>query len=202
MFRDLRLIRTSAPARLADDGVFVPSIVASGNISANGPTPADGLTASASIVPQVTVEVASPVGSAAVSFTARITLYAADGVTRVGGSDAASSAGGGSSVTLAPPAFEVRAAQLWSIARPYLYVVVAELLSAGGAVVDSVNVTLGVRSIAFDANAGAFLNEKVCGRLRGGGKLHCCYPYERSHASAPLFLSPPAFLARQAPGLL
>lgn len=202
LFRDLRLIRTSAPARLADDGVFVPTVVASGNISANGPTPADGLTATASIVPQVTVEVASPVGSATVTFTARITLYAEDGVTRVGGSDVEGSADGGSSVTLAPPAFEVRAAQLWSIARPYLYVVVAELLSAEGAVIDSVNVTLGVRSIAFDANEGAFLNEKVCGCLRGWVQLHCCYPYGRSHVPAPPSPPPLAFVACQAPGLL
>jgi len=141
-------------------------------------------------VPQVTVEVASPVGSATVTFTARITLYAEDGVTRVGGSDVEGSADGGSSVTLAPPAFEVRAAQLWSIARPYLYVVVAELLSAEGAVIDSVNVTLGVRSIAFDANEGAFLNEKVCGCLRGWVQLRCCLGAHTYPPLLPYHLSP------------
>ena len=166
LFRDVRVIRTAAPARLADDGVFVPTSLAAGSVAANGPAPTDGLTGAATISPQVTVDVVSPSGSASVAFTARVSLYAADGATRVGGSDAAGAAPGGSTITLTPPAFELPRAQLWSVARPYLYTVVAELLDASGAVVDTTNVTLGVRGIAFDAREGAFLNGQHL-KLRG-----------------------------------
>jgi len=55
---------------------------------------------------------------------------------------------------------------LWSIARPFLYTVVASLLDSSGGVIDSVNVSMGVRRVAFDANEGSFINNQPV-KLRG-----------------------------------
>ena len=151
LFRNIFLTRTSLPLRIADDGVFAPAAV-TGPVAPQGPTPADGLTADAQLAPTVAVEV--PLGgggSSPTAFSAAFALYA--GAALVAQSQAvAGAASPGQTVVLALPApLPLPGALLWSIARPFLYTLVTSLFDASGAVVDSVNATLGVRSVAFDA---------------------------------------------------
>jgi beta-galactosidase len=88
----------------------------------------------------------------------------------------------GAQAVVTPAALLIKSPHLWSIQTPYLYTVVTEILDAsssssssssgggggggGEAVLDSVNTTLGVRSIKWDYDHGFFLNgENV--KLRG-----------------------------------
>jgi len=163
----VRLVATAAPARLADDGLFAPAALA-GPVEAEGAAPADGLAAPATVSPSVTVDVVAPAGGADVRFSASVAIYEADGATLAARSAAPVAGAGapGAAVTLALPPLALARAHLWSVARPYLYVVVATLLDARGAPVDAVNATLGVREVRFDADAGAFLNGQHL-KLRG-----------------------------------
>ena len=58
------------------------------------------------------------------------------------------------------------AAELWSVARPYLYTLRVEVLDEAGNAVDAVNVTTGVRTVKFDADKGLLLNEESV-KVRG-----------------------------------
>ena len=51
----------------------------------------------------------------------------------------------------------VPGAKLWSIPRPYLYVLVSEVISASGAVLDQVNTTVGFRSLNYTGDEGFFM---------------------------------------------
>ena len=66
---------------------------------------------------------------------------------------------------LIPFACGVAAAELWSVGRPHLYTVAIQLLD-GGAVVDSVNLTTGIRAARFDPQRGLHLNDQRV-KLRG-----------------------------------
>ena len=57
-------------------------------------------------------------------------------------------------------------AELWSVPRPYLYTLMVRVLSASGAVLDTVNVTTGIRSVHFDADKGLLLNQEPV-KVRG-----------------------------------
>ena len=57
-------------------------------------------------------------------------------------------------------------AELWSVPRPYLYTLMVRVLSASGAVLDTVNVTTGIRSVHFDADKGLLLNKEPV-KVRG-----------------------------------
>ena len=61
------------------------------------------------------------------------------------------------SAAVAKATLKLPTAQLWSIARPYLYTVSATIVQHG-ADGDSVNASVGVRSLRWDANSGFFLN--------------------------------------------
>lgn len=57
------------------------------------------------------------------------------------------------------PAITITTPCLWGIQTPYLYTVVSDIVDAGtGAVLDSINTTLGFRSIRWDYDKGFFLN--------------------------------------------
>ena len=160
----MRLIRSSAPARLADDGIFAPAFT-EGAFTPRA-TPAEGITAaSATVVASATVELVGPPG--VVVFSAAFDLFAADGATLLASGTASPANGSaGAMVTLAPPPLVVLNAELWSVARPYLHVLAVTLLDAGGAAVDAANVTVGIRTVRWDAQNGAFLNEQPL-KLRG-----------------------------------
>jgi hypothetical protein len=60
----------------------------------------------------------------------------------------------------------VPGAELWSVARPYLYTLIVDILDETGATVDSVNVTAGIRTVKFDADEGLKLNDESL-KVRG-----------------------------------
>eukprot|EP00730_Choanoeca_flexa_P006129 TRINITY_DN12089_c0_g1_i2.p1 TRINITY_DN12089_c0_g1~~TRINITY_DN12089_c0_g1_i2.p1 ORF type:complete len:1061 (+),score=193.83 TRINITY_DN12089_c0_g1_i2:86-3268(+) len=53
----------------------------------------------------------------------------------------------------------VRSAELWSIARPYLYTLVTRIV-VGNTATDIVNTTIGIRSTNFTADKGMFMNDQ------------------------------------------
>lgn len=92
-------------------------------------------------------------------------LYEADGVTVAATATASSvnvSLGNPSSATAL---LSLTDAECWSVARPYLYTL-AVSLSSGGSIIDTFNASVGVRSVRWDADYGAFVNEQRV-RFRG-----------------------------------
>ena len=160
--------------RIADDGVFVPAFL-TGAITPQGPLPSDGLiSASATLVPAITLENpdAAGAGGRVRHVFVHAVLYASDGVTVVAnGTRVNATMPPASSVTLSPPVMNVNAARLWSIARPYLHVLSVELTDgdAGGARIDVVNITVGLRSVRWDAING----ERAVQHLSIYGWLWC-----------------------------
>lgn len=164
LFRDISIIRSSFPARLADDGVYATAFT-EGAFHPRA-TPADGIVAdSATVTPSVSVEMDAE--AVAANVTVRVDLYAQNGVTRLASSASeATLAHEGATTIITPPPFSFDNVELWSVPRPYLHVLVATLMDASGAVVDTKNITLGVRTIRWDAINGMFLNEQRV-KLRG-----------------------------------
>lgn len=66
----------------------------------------------------------------------------------------------------------VKNPELWSIENPYLYTLKSEIISEGVAV-DSVDTSVGIRSISFDPEKGFHLNN-VPMKLKGGCVHHDC----------------------------
>ena len=162
----MHLVRSPLSARFADDGVFAPA-APTGAIHPRA-TPALGLTSDgASISPRATVEVHGG-GGAPLAVSAAFSLYLPGGATPLATSITASGSGvAGDTLTLAPPPFAVTVpAELWSVPRPFLYTLVASLYDGSLALLDVVNVTLGVRSVAFAEGSGASLNGQPL-KLRG-----------------------------------
>jgi hypothetical protein len=56
-------------------------------------------------------------------------------------------------------------AELWSVPRPYLYTL-AIVVSVGGTAVDAINISVGVRDVAWNPDAGLFLNQQAV-KIRG-----------------------------------
>ena len=166
LFREVSIIRSPLPARLADDGVFAPAFT-EGAFHARGATQQGLYVDSATISPTVSVEVDASAPSSH-NVTVRVDLYAADGATLLASSTSAPTpAQRGATALISPPPLTIANAELWSIARPYLHVLVASLLDgAGGGVLDAKNITVGVRSVRWDAINGAFVNEQHV-KLRG-----------------------------------
>jgi len=65
----------------------------------------------------------------------------------------------GSSST-ASVSLKISSPKLWESASPNLYTVTARVLTLSSTVVDTVNVSHGIRSLRYDANQGFYLNEK------------------------------------------
>ena len=70
------------------------------------------------------------------------------------------------STTTVKASLPVPTAELWSVARPYLYTLVTSLVLGGGVAADTVVSTIGVRSTSFDANTGFYLNKEHL-KMRG-----------------------------------
>ena len=165
LYRNVRLVRT-ARTRIQDDSVFAPAYV-KGPIHAHG-SHAEGLTSTnASIVPRVVIE------NYGTQLEQRVrvlfVVMAADGQgPAVAASEAmnASIPHRGSRTVAAAPVY-ITDAELWSIARPYLYRLVTTLIDdQSGRVLDVVNSSIGIRSVRFDADEGLFLNEQHV-KIRG-----------------------------------
>ena len=157
--RDVRLVLHSAPLSIVPWGVAAGAEVA-GPVAAPG-GPDGSLTAPARVAPEVDVANAGA-GNAALRLTATVRAPSG-GVVGASSMDAELPAGGWA--RLQPPPIALAAAALWSPAarpdaprRPMYTLTVALLDAASGAVLDAVNVTFGVRSVAFDPSAGLTIN--------------------------------------------
>ncbi len=93
---------------------------------------------------------------------ATFTVYAADGVTVAASAVAPAVLVAPGAISTAVVQISLAAAECWSVARPYLYTLSVSLTSSAspGAPTDSLNTTLGVRSVRWDADYGAFINEQ------------------------------------------
>jgi beta-galactosidase/beta-glucuronidase len=90
---------------------------------------------------------------------ATFTLYEADGVTIAASAAAGAVVVAAGSSASASAMLTLTNAQCWSVARPYLYTLTVTL-SVSGTAVDAFNTTVGVRSVRWDADWGAFVNEQ------------------------------------------
>jgi beta-galactosidase/beta-glucuronidase len=144
--RPVWLYRTTGTARFSTDGLFAQ-------------TAASSVTAArAVVVPTAEVE-----GSAA-GATVRYTLIDPSGAV-VGAAatpclaSAESVTAAGSIITVSGANITITNPQRWSVKTPVLYILAAELMQSG-AVVDSLNTTMGLRSIDWSSAMGFALNDK------------------------------------------
>jgi beta-galactosidase len=109
-------------------------------------------------------------GKADESVTVRSTIFTACGCKAAFG-EVELKLPGGSSYE-AEQTFKISKANLWSVDSPYLYTLKSEILR-NGAVIDSTETQIGIRSISFDAQKGFELNG-VTMKLKGGCVHHDC----------------------------
>lgn len=149
----LTAITTPGPY-LGPHGIYAPSAV-TGPISWTGGAPF----ADATLTPSV--EVWNNASSAS-PFSVALTVVSASGAVVATASGSGSAAGGGAVTMWAPAApLAMPGAALWHLVsqplRPALYTLVTAL-TVGGVVVDTLNVTFGVRTAEFRADTGFWLN--------------------------------------------
>ena len=99
------------------------------------------------------------------------TLYSADGVTPVASGNVSNWALPNRTQQSIIPPLTVPNAELWSIARPYLYTLVTSVFIEGstGPAVDGLNTSVGIRTVEWSPERGLKLNDqnvKVCSRGR------------------------------------
>ena len=85
----------------------------------------------------------------------------------------------------------VPGAKLWSIPRPYLYVLVSEVISASGAVLDQVNTTVGFRSLNYTGDKGFFM-VRACPSLSVSFQRHLSKPRIMAACLAQIIPKSPA----------
>ena len=141
----------AAEHHIATDGAWAYAQ----NVSVKGAT--------ATVVVSATAENSASVGA---GFSASALLVAPSGsvVTKVVTTPEMTIAANGVA-TLQDIHLPLSEALLWSVQTPHLYTAVVELFVAGS-LVDSVNITIGVRALRFDANDGLFVNDEHV-KLRG-----------------------------------
>ena len=172
LFRHQHLVHVPATVHMPPDGAWAHANVstAAGSISPNGALPKDGLSAAAGSVALSAAGVLSNADATTEASTSNVSVSARF-ISQADGAVLGNATSG--DLTLAPGAelpFTLRvtpraAVQLWSVARPYLYV--AELaVSVAGTVVDAQNITFGARHVALDATTGFKLNGQPV-KMRG-----------------------------------
>jgi beta-galactosidase len=147
--RHVTLTSSSAAARVATHSLAAPAAPA-GAIHARA-TPAEGLFSdSASVTPFLVLENA---GSAPVAAVVACALVEAAGAATT---VSVTVPAGGEAPAACPP-LAPASAELWSLPRPFLYTL-AITVSVGGAVVDAMNASVGVRAVAWDSDHGLLVN--------------------------------------------
>jgi hypothetical protein len=134
----------------------------SGAVTASGLLPKDGLTAAAVVHMSATLRNDR---DAAANATLHVTFTDERTGVAVGSAESAPvllPPGAAQAVSLSAP---VAVAQLWSIARPYLYTT-SFTVKVGGTVVDCKNVTTGIRRVRFHPDTGLHLNDRPT-KIRG-----------------------------------
>ena len=119
-------------------------------------TPAQGSSANSAIMPTAVVATDSP-GS-----RVTVTWSIVNGAEVLGSANTTASAPG----TFKSPPIHLSGAELWSVARPFLYTLVTRVTSANATAVDSVNTTIGIRELVWDAAAGLRVNSQRV-KMRG-----------------------------------
>lgn len=153
IYRSVHLERYPA-THIGFQSFFVPSVVAPGSI--RGASPAAGAASGdVEFLPEITVVNEAPQQAHGLQVLFR--AFDANG-TAVGQASSSSldvPAGGERVVS---GTIDVGNALLWSVQTPSLYTVEASIMSANGALVDSLNITTGARTVEWDANRGMYLN--------------------------------------------
>ena len=166
LYRHVHLIKADH-THIDNDGIFAPATV-TGAIS-SGTTPTDGHTADATVHASATIvtDAAAPASAATATAAASVSfsLYDATSGEQIGASVPGVAAAGSTSVYTAD--IPVKGAKLWSIPRPHLYSLSTTVSSSGaagstsaGAVLDSLNTTVGIRTLNYTGDDGFFMNGK------------------------------------------
>ena len=155
------LVVAAAAGAIAPSGVAAPAFI-DGAIHARA-APADGLWADAArLSPSADVELAAA-GAVSILWT----LIDPRNGAPVGVANAtAHLPAGGGTVAAAPGSLLVAAAELWSVARPFLYSLRTELSIGGGGGDDAREDAVGVRDVAWSGDQGMMLNEQRV-KMRG-----------------------------------
>jgi beta-galactosidase/beta-glucuronidase len=155
LYRHVNMVKANK-LHIAEDGVFAYSNITNsddGLVAWNSGSPRR-MTASSAIL-HTSVEVYNDEAKSG-DFTAAFVLYDNTGKNVGTGTSAAATAPAGSSA-IATAAIAVTDVKLWNSASPTMYTV-SVTVSSGGAVVDSMNITTGFRSLHYDSTDGFALN--------------------------------------------
>ena len=139
---------------------YFPSV----EVSTSERVAGDASASTATVQPQVGL-----VNHARIAMTVDVVARVLDAEGKLVGtaSHTATAASKSENVIVRLPAITIISPHLWGIQTPYLYTVVTDVLDASSRqVLDSVNTTIGVRSIRWDYDHGFFLNGKNI-KLRG-----------------------------------
>ena len=158
-------LHSAPPVHIETDGVYARSKVSPSAIVASS-TPALGASASsASVIATATIVNAGV--KAGATATVKYELFDANGALTGSASSspvtlpAASSKSVPSTATTAPVTIAVASAELWSVARPYLYTLRTSV--TGG---DSLNTSIGIYWTKWTGDQGFFLNNQHV-KIRG-----------------------------------
>ena len=150
--RHARLVIAPAAAQIRPFGVAAPAVVASASVKARA-RPDQGRTGDAVVSPSADV-IVGQIGAAGVHISLTFELVGADGAV-AGRATVEKTAASGSIATVAAPPMHLDAAELWGVARPYLYTLVTTLSVGSSGEFDVVNTTVGIRGIKWDPRDGA-----------------------------------------------
>lgn len=163
LYRHAYLLVTS-PVHVQQDGVFAPAYLM-GQYHARA-MPGDGLTVDMAYMDLHTTVENTGVAGVTGPVTVAWDLLDVSGSKAINTTFASIKQLNGSSVqTVTVPQVPVYTPELWSIPRPYLYTLVTSI-SVGGSIVDTVNTSIGFRSVAWDGEQGLFINQQPV-KMRG-----------------------------------
>lgn len=158
LYRHVTIYATDK-THIVEDGVYTVGTLTSEATASIKGVPTAGATADASLA--TTVEIGNE-GDAVTSVKVTVTLVDTEaGGGTVGSSTASTEVppSANSTVTVEMPAISVPGAQLWSVARPYLYTANTTIADSGtGAIIDSIATTVGFRSMEYASDFGFKLN--------------------------------------------
>ncbi len=170
IYRHVQLIQTSS-VHVDTFGVFAPASI-TGPIAPSSASEPFALTADSVLEPNITV---ANTGSSAAPVCATFVVVDAAGHAVATQMTQAVAVPAGATVHLAA-SVPVAAANLWALRSPYLYTLVVTLGpecggSSSGTPYDTLNTTVGFRSLFFDADTGFSMNDQHL-QLRGFCNVH------------------------------
>lgn len=164
LVRNARLVATPATVSLQPAFAVAAPAAVVGAIAKKGLSVADGLCATAVVTPSADIYVSHSIANAPIEITLSFELYEVPGAKPVATSTVTKTVKDGE--TVQGPKMEIQKAELWSVARPFLHTLVTTLKRGDSDDTDSVNSTLGIRSLLWDAADGLHVNDQSV-KLRG-----------------------------------